>query len=446
VNNDPDVIVRFSEPVVYIREGETSIICIESTVNIGVVLDPPILDFSLSSTDDTATGGFDYQPVSLQSAFDVTQANNSVCTDIITLEDDMTEGRERFLISFSHATVPYTVDVIGAIATIEIIDNETPYRAEIRFTVSLITVREGVDPELDVCIQSIVSGDVHPLEPNFTLTFIVDGASTAEVNKDYSLINNITEVMVSAVADSIECISIVIEDDNEAEMDELIVIRLEANVTQLSADVVNGLSIDPGSLTIIIEDNDGFVKIELSFENTIISVREANLGDDICVRSTVLGQPMLPPGVDSLEFILSFGGNATLNEDYRVIGGLRGNLSLVFSDVFCVRGEIIDDFTLERKETIYITFDPVVESSMIPSNVTVIEQGVGGEVTIVIEDNENATLEIVLPNPPVVPEGTVASVCLELGSTSANNLAFNLTAIIMIQIPTDIAEALTLQQ
>jgi hypothetical protein len=149
---------------------------------------------------------------------------------------------------------------------------------------------------------------------------------------------------------------------------------------------------------------------------------------------------MLPPGVDSLEFILSFGGNATLNEDYRVIGGLRGNLSLVFSDVFCVRGEIIDDFTLERKETIYITFDPVVESSMIPSNVTVIEQGVGGEVTIVIEDNENATLEIVLPNPPVVPEGTVASVCLELGSTSANNLAFNLTAIIMIQIPTDIAE------
>ena len=50
------MIVRFSEPVVYIREGETSIICIESTVNIGVVLDPPILDFSLSSTDDTATG------------------------------------------------------------------------------------------------------------------------------------------------------------------------------------------------------------------------------------------------------------------------------------------------------------------------------------------------------------------------------------------------------
>ena len=55
-----------------------------------------------------------------------------------------------------------------------------PYRAEIRFTVSPITVREGVDPELDVCIQSIVSGDVHPLEPSFPLSFIVDGASTAE--------------------------------------------------------------------------------------------------------------------------------------------------------------------------------------------------------------------------------------------------------------------------
>ena len=85
----------------------------------------------------------------------------------------------------------------------------------------------------------------------------------------------------------------------------------------------------------------------------------------------------------------------TVNEDYRVIGGLRGNLSLVFSDIFCVRGEIIDDFTLERKETLYITFDPVVESSMIPSNVTVIEQGVGGEVTIVIEDNESNILYLI---------------------------------------------------
>ena len=61
---------------------------------------------------------------------------------------------------------------------------------------------------------------------------------------------------MSAIADTIGCISIGIEDDNEAEIDELIVIRLEADVTQLSADVRNGLSIDPGSLTIIIEDND----------------------------------------------------------------------------------------------------------------------------------------------------------------------------------------------
>ena len=65
--------------------------------------------------------------MSLQSAFNVTQASSSVCTDIITQEDDITEGIERFFISFSHADVPYTVDVSGAIATIEIIDNESKF-------------------------------------------------------------------------------------------------------------------------------------------------------------------------------------------------------------------------------------------------------------------------------------------------------------------------------
>ena len=43
-----------------------------------------------------------------------------------------------------------------------------------------MTVREGVNPELDVCIQSIVSGDVFPSEPAIPLTFIFDGSSTAE--------------------------------------------------------------------------------------------------------------------------------------------------------------------------------------------------------------------------------------------------------------------------
>ena len=65
--------------------------------------------------------------MSLQSAFNVTQASDSVCTDIITQEDDVTEGIERFVISFSHATVPFTVDVIEAVATIEIIDNESKF-------------------------------------------------------------------------------------------------------------------------------------------------------------------------------------------------------------------------------------------------------------------------------------------------------------------------------
>ena len=50
------MIVRFSESIVFIREGETSTICIESTVNVAVILDFPTIGFSLFSTDDTAIG------------------------------------------------------------------------------------------------------------------------------------------------------------------------------------------------------------------------------------------------------------------------------------------------------------------------------------------------------------------------------------------------------
>ena len=153
---------------------------------------------------------------------------------------------------------------------------------------------------------------------------------TLPVDEDYTLINNMAMVNVSAVDNDTGCISITITDDDVPENSEFIIIRLEANVTQLSTDVANGLSIDTAGLNINIEDNDGmcvhvsvkylytnvvlflgFVTIKLAILIENISIEEAEDSLDVCIQSIVFGQPALPPDVDSLDLIFTIGGNAT---------------------------------------------------------------------------------------------------------------------------------------
>ena len=152
---------------------------------------------------------------------------------------------------------------------------------------------------------------------------------TLPVSEDYSLTSNTAVMALSATTDGIACISIAIADDDVLEGDESIVIRLEADVTQLSNDVANGLSIGAPTL-IFIEDNDGmcihvgishvkytivilflgFVTIQLS-SLEILPIEEEVQSGTICIESIVVGRPQLPSEVDSLDFVLSFDGSAT---------------------------------------------------------------------------------------------------------------------------------------
>ena len=55
--SDPPVTVGLRESVLYIGENKTSTICVDGLVNDVVgMLDPPVLGFTLLSTDGTATG------------------------------------------------------------------------------------------------------------------------------------------------------------------------------------------------------------------------------------------------------------------------------------------------------------------------------------------------------------------------------------------------------
>ena len=55
--SDPSVTVGIRDSMLYIREGETSEICVDGLVNGDVnMLDPPVLGFTLVSTDGSATG------------------------------------------------------------------------------------------------------------------------------------------------------------------------------------------------------------------------------------------------------------------------------------------------------------------------------------------------------------------------------------------------------
>ena len=79
-----------------------------------------------------------------------------------------------------HSCPALRVSILGILHICVYMHLTAPYSADIEFESPQLTVREGVNSELDVCILSVVSGDVHPLEPDIPLTFIFDDSSTAE--------------------------------------------------------------------------------------------------------------------------------------------------------------------------------------------------------------------------------------------------------------------------
>ena len=76
-----------------------------------------------------SAGDLDYNRVSYLDRLALVQSNDTdfKCIDIVTNEDDITEGLEEFDLSLVVEEVPYSFEVTIAVAQVVIIDNESKF-------------------------------------------------------------------------------------------------------------------------------------------------------------------------------------------------------------------------------------------------------------------------------------------------------------------------------
>ena len=348
------------------------------------------VDFTVSTTDGTATATADYTALSSR-ALSIAAGQTRVEFPITIANDDVVEGNEEFTITISAVNLPAGV-TLGPAATVQIEDDDT---ATLAFSEATYTVAEDAGPlTVPIVLSTETINDV-----SFTVS-TDDGTATAP--DDYTAISAQT-LTILAGQRSIDLV-ITVADDTQAEGEETFTAAISAGI------LPGGISLGAqNTATMIIRDDDSST---LSFSETSYMVNE-NAGT--LTVPVILSAPAADVGFT----ISTNDGTATEPDDYTAVTAQSLTIMASETSVDLIL-DISNDDVAEGDEEFTIT----ISAGSLPAGVSLSSLTT---VTVRIVDDDMAMLAFPEATYVVAENAGTLTVPIMLSAAAAVDVGFTVS-------------------
>ena len=357
LNNDVPAI-RFEEPGYVIFKGTTGTITL-------IADQPPVVEawISLTALSDTVLNS----QYSLSTTIIVFEPEQSTASFEVSIFDDVVVRSTREL-SLSFDSLNNAIPGAVSETVISVRDNDMS-RASLEVVGDDTLPEEGGSATLRVTLDLAFD--------RVTTIQIVIAGDTATPD-DYRINDNLVEFPPGSTSAET---TLVVIDDGQVELDETIMLRLEADNAQI---IVNR---PEAQLTLTIEDND--VPVAISFQRPEYTISEGT-------TTTIILEADPPPVVKTQISLTIISETTVSDDDYDLsttIITFEPDQSTASFEVL-----IMDDFVIQSTRKLSLSFDPL-DANAIP--------GATSKTVISVRDNNvsNASLEVVGNNIRLEEEG-----------------------------------------
>ncbi|CAI8010541.1 Extracellular matrix protein FRAS1 [Geodia barretti] len=395
ITDDDMVTVGFDQRDYTVREdGRQLEMCV--TVRDGMQLGTN-LTVHLESETGTAEENKDYIKLSRDITLSPTTPEQCVSIDII--DDTAFEENEMMAMSVSLAEVQERVQILPQSANVFITDND---ELHVGFNDSYYAVREN-DSSVTVCV-TIQQGR---MDENAVLSLEVSTVQIPGSAQEVLDYRGISTVITFNSSVSVNCLMLVVVDDNSLEQNETLMMSLS-----FVQDTYNVYFTQKSVTVKIMNDDDLYI----GFEQSAYTASERNASISVCieVKHGLLGAPIsVIMAVESL--------SAQANSDFQDVENRVLTIEPPFETPLCVAAvSIINDMAFEDSETLNVLLTPMdVFSRVIVTQPTA---------TIIITDDDMVTVGFDQRDYTVREDGRQLEICVTVrdGMQLGTNLTVHL--------------------